>query len=69
LLSAYLLARAGYDLRKAGHVWQVLAQLDKKKAKASLFDSHPAGPERMAAWEKAIVEVEQSPTKLPPWES
>jgi predicted Zn-dependent protease len=69
LLSAYLLARAGYDLHKAGHVWQVLAQLDKKKTKASLFDTHPAGPERMAAWEKAIVEVEHSPTKLPPWKS
>jgi predicted Zn-dependent protease len=67
LLSAYLLARAGYDLRKAGHVWRVLAQLDRQKAKASLFDTHPAGPERMAAWDKAIVEVEQSPTKLPPW--
>ena len=66
LLSAYLLARAGYDLHKAGHVWQVLAQLDKKKTSASLFDTHPAGPERIAAWEKATVEVEHSPTKLPP---
>lgn len=69
LLSAYLLARAGYDLRKAGHVWQVLAQLDKQKTKASLFDTHPAGPERMAAWDKAVVEVEHSPTKLPPWKT
>jgi predicted Zn-dependent protease len=69
LLSAYLLARADYDLRKAGHVWQVLAQLDKKTTRSSLFDTHPAGPERMAAWDKAIVEVEHSPTKLPPWKS
>jgi predicted Zn-dependent protease len=69
LLSAYLLARADYDLHRAGHVWQVLAQLDKKKTKASLFDTHPAGPERMAAWEKAVVEVERSPTKLPPWKT
>ena len=69
LLSAYLLARADYDLHKAGHVWQVLAQLDKKKIKASLFDTHPAGPERIAAWEKAIVEVEHSPKKLPPWKT
>ena len=69
LLSAYLLARAGYDLHKAGHVWQVLAQLDKKKTSASLFDTHPAGPERIAAWEKATVEVEHSPTKLPPWKT
>jgi hypothetical protein len=32
---------------------------------ASMFDTHPAGPERVAAWEKAIAEVEASPNKLP----
>jgi predicted Zn-dependent protease len=67
LLSAYLMARADYDLRRAGRVWWVLAQQDKEKVKASLFDTHPAGPERIVAWEKAIVEVEKSPDKLPPW--
>jgi len=67
LLSAYLLARAGYDLHKAGRVWWVLAQQDKDHVKSSLFDTHPAGPERMAAWDKAIVEVENSPNKLPTW--
>lgn len=67
LLSAYLLARAGYDLEKAGRVWWVLAQQNKNKVKSTLFDTHPAGPERIAAWEKATVEVEKSPDKLPPW--
>jgi predicted Zn-dependent protease len=64
LLSAYLLARANYDLHRAGRVWVVLSKLDGE-THASMFDTHPAGPERVAAWEKAIVEVEASPNKLP----
>jgi predicted Zn-dependent protease len=67
LLAAYLLERAHYDLHKAGRVWWVLAQQNKDKTRSSLFDTHPAGPERMAAWDKAIVEVENSPNKLPNW--
>jgi predicted Zn-dependent protease len=64
LLSAYLLARANYDLHKAGRVWVVLSKLDGE-THASMFDTHPAGPERVAAWEKAIAEIEASPNKLP----
>jgi predicted Zn-dependent protease len=64
LLSAYLLARANYDLQKAGRVWLVLSRLSGE-TRASMFDTHPAGPERVAAWEKAIAEVEASPNKLP----
>jgi predicted Zn-dependent protease len=64
LLSAYLLARANYDLEKAGRIFVVLSKMDDK-THASMFDTHPAGPERVAAWEKAIVEVEASPNKLP----
>jgi hypothetical protein len=30
-----------------------------------MFDTHPAGPERIAAWEKAIAEVQASPNGLP----
>lgn len=67
LLSAYLLARANYDLRKAGRTFWVLAQQDKNKVKSSMLDTHPAGPERIVAWDKAIVEVEKSPNKLPTW--
>jgi len=65
LLSAYLLARANYDLHKAGRVWVVLSKLGSGESHASMFDTHPAGPERVAAWEKAIAEVEASPNKLP----
>src|SRR5262245_39247545 len=45
LLAAYILARAGVDLERAGGTFDVLAKLDDK-ATASWNDSHPAGPER-----------------------
>jgi predicted Zn-dependent protease len=64
LLSCYLLARANYDLHKAGRVWVVLSKMSTE-THASMFDDHPAGPERVAAWDKAIAEVEASPNKLP----
>jgi len=64
LLSAYLLARANYDLEKAGRVWVVLSKMDDE-THASMFDTHPAGPERVAALQKAMAEVEASPNKLP----
>lgn len=64
LLAAYLLARAGYDLDKAGRLFAVLSRMSDK-TQASLFDTHPAGPERVAAWEKAKAEVAASPDQLP----
>lgn len=65
LLAAYILERSDYDLRRAGNVFKVLARLDSSKTHSTMFDTHPAGPERVAAWEKAIAEVEASPDKLP----
>ncbi len=65
LLGAYLIARAGYDLRVAGNIYKVLAQMNSGHTRSGWFDSHPAGPERIAAWEKAIIEVETNPYKLP----
>ena len=65
LLGAYLLARAGYDLDKAGRVYEVLARMNSERARSGWFDTHPAGPERIVAWRKAIAEVEASPDKLP----
>lgn len=64
LLAAYVLARAGYDLQRAGGTFDVLAKLDDQVS-ASWKDTHPAGPERIVAWRKAIVEVENSPDTLP----
>jgi len=65
LLAAYMLKRSNYDLHKAGNVFKVLARLDAGKERSTMFDTHPAGPERVAAWEKAMAEVEASPDKLP----
>jgi predicted Zn-dependent protease len=64
LLAAYLLARAGIDLERAGRTFDVLAKLDDKET-ASWKDTHPAGPERIVAWRKAVAEVEASPDQLP----
>jgi predicted Zn-dependent protease len=64
LFAAYILARAKYDLDKAGHVWVVLAKMSDR-THASLLDTHPAGPERLVAWEKAVAEVRSSPDLLP----
>jgi predicted Zn-dependent protease len=64
LLAAYVLARAGYDLRRAGGTFEVLAKLDDKPL-ASWKNTHPAGAERIVAWRKAVAEVEASSDKLP----
>jgi predicted Zn-dependent protease len=64
LLAAYVLARAGIDLQRAGRLFEVLAKLDGK-ALSRLKDTHPAGPERIVAWRKAVAEVEASSDKLP----
>jgi predicted Zn-dependent protease len=66
LLAAYLLARAGYDLEQAGNLWRVLAALGGDSG-PGIFATHPSDAERMAAWQKSIVIVENSPDKLPDW--
>ncbi|TCZ65546.1 M48 family metallopeptidase [Roseicella aquatilis] len=62
-LGAYLVARAGYDLDRAGLVWVRLARGPEETA--GLLDSHPAGPERLAAWRRAAAEIRRSPDLLP----
>lgn len=64
LLAAYVLARAGYDLRAASGTFEVLTRLDEY-ATSSWKDTHPAGAERVVAWRKAVAEVEASSDKLP----
>lgn len=65
LIAAYLLARAGYDLEKAGRVWSVLAKSSKRGVHAEMTDTHPTGPERIVGWQKAIEMVEADEDKLP----
>ena len=64
-LSAYITARAGYDLAQAAGIWAKLAGSGGSRATAGLLDTHPAGPERLAAWELAEREIAASPELLP----
>jgi predicted Zn-dependent protease len=64
LLAAYVLARAGFDLQRAGRTFDVLAKLDGY-ALSSWRNTHPAGAERIVAWRKAVAEVDASNDKLP----
>lgn len=64
-LSAYVTARAGYDLEEAAGIWAKLAGSGGARATAGLLDTHPAGPERLAAWELTAREIAASPGLLP----
>jgi predicted Zn-dependent protease len=63
-LDAYLVARAGYDLDGAGRLWVKLAQGGSQES-AGPLDSHPAGPERLAGWQRTIDEIRASPDLVP----
>lgn len=63
-LGAYLVARAGYDLERAALVWVRLTRGGPLET-AGLLDSHPAGPERLAAWRQATVEIRLSSNGMP----
>ncbi len=63
-IAAYLLARAGYNPDAAGDVWITLAKASGHM-KTQLFDTHPAGPDRLAAWEQAVDEVRYSKDLMP----
>lgn len=67
LLATYLLSRAGYNLQRAQNVMLVLANEAGEGAdsRTAFLDSHPAGIERFVAWDKAIEEVKNNPSKLP----
>lgn len=67
LLASYLLSNAGYDLKKAQNVMVVLAQFAGKKdpAHSAFLSTHPAGIERVVAWEKSIEEIKSNQSKLP----
>jgi predicted Zn-dependent protease len=63
-LGAYLVARAGYNLDRAGLVWVRLTR-GGSQATTGLLDSHPAGPERLAAWRHTVEEIRSSPDLMP----
>jgi len=64
-LAAYITARAGYDLDQASGIWVKLAGSGSSRVTAGLLDTHPAGPERLAAWGAAAREIAASPDRMP----
>jgi predicted Zn-dependent protease len=63
-LAAYLVARAGYDPERAGRLWEILGR-GRAGESAGLLDSHPAGPDRLAAWRRTAEEIRVSPDLVP----
>lgn len=67
LLSTYILSRAGFNLERAQNMMLVLSEYSGEgdTDRAAFLDSHPAGIERFVAWDKAVKEVKNNPSKLP----
>jgi len=63
-MAAYLMTRAGYNPDAGGALWIKLAKASGK-TKTGLFDTHPAGPDRLAAWNLAVEEVRYSTDLMP----
>ncbi|WP_137177849.1 M48 family metallopeptidase [Roseomonas sp. AR75] len=57
-LAAFMVQRAGYDLDQAGQIWVRLAQAAGGSEQPSLLRTHPTGPQRLAAWERTVDEIE-----------
>ena len=57
-LAAFMVRRAGYDLHEAGQIWIRLAQAAGGGDQPSLLRTHPTGPQRLAAWERTVDEIE-----------
>lgn len=55
-LAAYIIARAGFNLDGARGMLVKLGRLGGRTT-SSVLDTHPAGPERVAAWDLAAMEI------------
>lgn len=63
-LAAVILYRSGFDLDKARGFLVTLARASGRK-ETGMLDTHPAGPERLAAWDRAVLEIKASNGQLP----
>jgi predicted Zn-dependent protease len=63
-LAALTLYRADIDLDKARGILVTMARGSGRK-ETGMLDTHPAGPERLAAWDKAVAEIRASNGALP----
>jgi predicted Zn-dependent protease len=64
-LAAVILYRAGVDLDKARGFLVTTARASAR-SETGLLDSHPAGPERIAGWDRAVAEIRAANGRLPP---
>jgi predicted Zn-dependent protease len=63
-MAALILYRSGLDLDKARGLLVTLAA-GSGRMETTFLDSHPAGPERVAAWDRAVAEIRASNGGLP----
>ncbi|MFO1082541.1 MAG: M48 family metallopeptidase [Reyranellaceae bacterium] len=63
-LAALILYRAGLDLDKARGFLVTMARGSGRR-ETGMLDTHPAGPERLAAWDRAVAEIRASNGQLP----
>jgi len=64
-LAALIMYRAGLDLDKARGLVVTMAA-SSGRMQTTFLDTHPAGPERVAAWDRAVGEIRASNGRLPP---
>lgn len=64
-LAALILYRAGIDLDKARGLLAGMAA-GSYRTVTTFMDTHPAGPQRLAAWDRAVAEIRASGGRLPP---
>ncbi len=63
-LAALILYRSGIDPANARGFLVTLARATGRK-ETGMLDSHPAGPERVAGWDKAVAEICANNGRLP----
>ncbi|MDW8315611.1 MAG: M48 family metallopeptidase [Rhodovarius sp.] len=63
-LAAVILYRAGLDLDRARGFLVTLARASGRQ-ETGMLDTHPAGPERVAAWDRAVAEIRERQGRLP----
>jgi predicted Zn-dependent protease len=63
-LAAVILYRSGVDLDRARGFLVTMARASGRK-ETGMLDTHPAGPERIAGWDRAVAEIRASNGRLP----
>jgi predicted Zn-dependent protease len=63
-LAAVILYRSNVDLDKARGMLVTLARSSGRRD-TGMLDTHPAGPDRLASWDRAVAEIRASQGELP----